>query len=336
MILVLFCNRFILLDFKSLKLFGIFVGVLSGVLWGLNDVYINIFSIKIEILSTGLLTIIFSLLLAAVQDTSSCLAIFGYHYFSSPKTFFTRIRSLKKIFWVLCLAAIFAGPLGMVAGIVGISYAGPIYAGVVTSCYPIVALFLAICFLKEKPTNLKILGILLSVLAVIFISIAGERHGGSKTLIGIMFALCAMLGWGLESILFSLALKKATENHSSFLLATRQFCSAISYLVCLTFICIFFPLEFLKVVENFFMIKMLIICVMSAMASYIAYYYAIKRIGASLGTTFNATFIFWAGVFSIIFHLEKVTANFIIWGIVLIIGIYFATKGTIKNFKLAH
>ncbi|MBK2027201.1 DMT family transporter [Allofrancisella guangzhouensis] len=321
---------------KSLKLFGIFVGVLSGVLWGLNDVYINIFSIKMEILSTGLLTIVFSLLLAFVQDTSSSLSIFGYHYFSSPQTFFTRVKSLKKIFWLLCLAAIFAGPLGMVAGIVGISYAGPIYAGVVTSCYPIVALVLAIFFLKEKPTNLKILGIVLSVLAVIFISIAGEHHGGNETVIGIMFAFCAMLGWGLESILFSLALKKATEDHSSFLLATRQFCSAMSYLFCLTFFYVFFPLELLKVLERFFMIKILIICVVSAMTSYIAYYYAIKRIGASLGTTFNATFIFWAGFFSIVFHLEKVTLNFIIWGGVLVIGIYFATKETIKNLKLVH
>ena len=72
------------------------------------------------------------------------------------------------------------------------------------------------------------------------------------------------------------------------------------------------------------------------MASYIAYYNAIKRIGASLGTTFNATFIFWAGVFSIVFNLTEVTLNFVLWGMVLIIGIYFATNSNDSKVQLVH
>ena len=321
---------------KSFNFLGIFIGVLSGALWGLNDVYVNIFSIKINILSTALLTFVFSLFLSFIQDVSSCVAIFSYHFTKEPKSFSTKIKSLKKVFLLLCIAAICAGPLGMVAGIAGISYAGPIYAGVITSCYPIVALILAVLFLKERPTKLKIIGIALSVLAVIFISIAGEKAGGSEVLIGIIFALCAMVGWGLESVLFSRAIMKKTGHDSSFLLATRQFCSSASYILCLLTIFILYPKDFLKVFENFFMIKMLVICAVSAMTSYLAYYNAIKRIGASLGTTFNATFIFWAGVFSILFNLTHVTQTFLIWGVVLIIGIYLATRGTINNVKFGH
>ena len=282
------------------------------------------------------MTIIFSLLLAFVQDASSCVSIFSYHYVKAPEKFKTQIKSLKKVVWLLLIAAICAGPLGMVAGIAGISYAGPIYAGVITSCYPVVALILAIIFLKERPAGIKIIGIIISVIAVISISLAGEHTGGKQVLVGIMFATCAMLGWGLESILLSLAIKKGSNHDSSFLLATRQFCSAMSYVICLIVIYFMFPVDLFTMFKHFFMLKMLLICSLLAMLSYIAYYNAIKRIGASLGTTFNATFIFWAGVFSIMFNITVVTLHFVIWGVVLIFGIYLATQSNKSKHKYSN
>jgi drug/metabolite transporter (DMT)-like permease len=302
------------------------------VLWGLNDVAINIFSQKLTVLDTALATIVFSLLLAFVQDFSSSSSIFGYHFIKNRKQFGTKILHIRKVMFLLFFAAIFAGPLGMVAGIVGISYAGPIYAGVITSCYPVVALLLAIMFLKEKPTWLKILGIGMSVFAVIFISIAGEHGSGPQVLLGMLFAACAMFGWGAESTLFSLAIQRDNYSDTSLLLAIRQIFSSTSYLICLIFFFIFFHDELARIAHQFFDFKIMIfICVLSAMTSYLAYYNAIKRIGASLGTTFNATFIFWAGIFSVIFGISHITTNFVIWGIVLVVGIYFATKGTVSK-----
>ena len=129
-----------------------------------------------------------------------------------------------------------------------------------------------------------------------------------------MFATCAMLGWGLESISLSLPIRKGSNHDSSFLLATRQLCSSMSYVICLIVIYYMFPVELFSMFKHFFMLKMLLICSLSAMLSYVAYYNAIKRMGASLGTTFNATFIFWAGVFSILFNITVVTLHFVIWG----------------------
>ena len=119
---------------------GILIVVVSGVLWGLNYVFINIFSLKIDILTTSVMTIIFSLMLVFVQDVSSCVSIFSYHYIKDHEKFWTQVKSLKKVVWLLLIAAICAGP---------------IYAGVITSCYPVVALILAIVFLKERPTKIK-------------------------------------------------------------------------------------------------------------------------------------------------------------------------------------
>lgn len=307
---------------------GIIIGVLSGLLWGLNDVFTDIFSHQVLDASAAIHFIIFALLLALMQDAFSAGAIFSYH--ASQKTFKPNLKYIPKTIVLLGIAAICAGPLGMVAGIAGISYAGPIYAGVVTSCYPVVALILAIIFLKERPTKLKIIGIILAVSAVISISVAGQSSGGSNIAIGILFASCAMVGWGMESILFSVA-EKRTHQPVSWLLAIRQSCSAISYLMILIVIAIYYPHQILDVASDFFIPIMILACVISASTSYLAYYHAIKKVGASLGTTFNASFIFWAGIFSIAFNIADVTLTFAIWGAVLIVGIYFATDGTLRR-----
>ena len=309
------------------------IGIISGVLWGLNDVFANIYSSHLDSGSTTLIVLVFALLLSFMQDSFSCLSIFVFH--SVKKSFTTNLKQTKKTFLPLCLAAICAGPLGMVAGIVGIAYAGPVYAGVVTSCYPVVALLLAVIFLRERPTYLKMLGIVLSVVAVVCISIAGEESGVANITVGLIFASCAMLGWGAESILFSIAAKKSTQ-HISWLLAVRQLCSATSYLIVLLFIVCFYSDTVVSMLKNFIIFPLLSACLITAATSYLTYYHAIKKIGASLATTFNASFIFWAGVFSVVFNIATLQLSFVAWACVLILGIYFASSGTFSiNKKMA-
>ncbi|WP_440994298.1 DMT family transporter [Cysteiniphilum litorale] len=307
---------------------GIIIGIISGMLWGLNDVLTNVYSEQALFSSATFAVLVFALILSLMQDSFSCAGIYGYHAMrgSFKKNM---IKTRHKSFWPLIIAAICAGPLGMVAGIMGIAYAGPVYAGVVTSCYPVIALLLAMTLLREKPTKIKVVGIILSVIAVMFISIAGVRSGAPHILIGLIFASCAMLGWGAESILFSIAQKSSTQD-VSWLLAVRQSASALSYLLILVILLIVDYQQTWAVVSQLFLPLLIVGCVLSASTSYLAYYHAIKRIGASLGTTFNASFIFWAGIFSMLFNITHVQESFILWSIVLIFGIYFASKGNKK------
>ena len=310
---------------------GIFIGVLSGLFWGLNDVFTNIYSHTALSSFKTLVVVIFALSLSLMQDAFSCIGIFSYHKVKG--SFRANWEKPKKVYLLLLIAAICAGPLGMVAGIAGIAYAGPVYAGVVTSCYPIAALILAVIFLRERPARLKLVGIMLSVIAVIFISVAGERSGISNISVGLLFAACAMLGWGMESVLFSLASHRATHD-TSWLLAIRQFCSAVSYFILLLVIAFFYAPILLAVWADLFVPALIFAGVISAAASYLAYYHAIKQIGASLATTFNASFVFWAGFFSVLFQISNLHLSFIVWGAVLVFGIYCATSGTIRPKKL--
>ena len=313
---------------------GTIIGIISGILWGLNDVLTNIYSEHALFSNTTFTVLVFALVLSLLQDGFSCIGIYTYHQLKG--SFRNNIAKTEpNSFWPLIIAAICAGPLGMAAGIMGITYAGPIYAGVITSCYPVVTLLLAMIFLREQPTKIKITGVIISVIAVMFISISGIRSSAEHTIIGLIFASCAMLGWGAESILFSIAQRSSTQD-VSWLLAIRQSVSALSYLIILSLLLLVdYPKTWL-VINQLFLPLLIAGCVLSASTSYLAYYHAIKRIGASLGTTFNASFIFWAGVFSIIFNITDIKKSFILWSILLVTGIYFASKGNRKYSKVAY
>jgi len=309
---------------------GVMIGILSGILWGFNDVMVKEFSIILgdQLLQINSL-IIFSLTLAFIQDSISCFCITTYH--KTQGKLKHQLSSSKNILVIMIFAGIFAGPLGMVAGIMGISYAGPVYAGVITSCYPVVALILAAVFIREKVSFMKIIGILISVTAVIFISIQGEHSDVSNMTIGMIFASVAMFGWGIESVLFAYAYKK-TFLAPSFLLALRQFSSASSYLIILAFYLIFMCQETFDVISYMWSPGLILACALSAMFSYVTYYNAIKHLGPSLGTVFNASFIFWAAIWSLILGLQDVQWTFWIWGFVLLIGMFAALNAN-KSLK---
>ncbi|MDC0535103.1 DMT family transporter [Francisellaceae bacterium] len=310
----------------SVQQMGLLIGIVSGLLWGLNDVVVKEVSLHVtsdlNIINN---LIIFSLALAFIQDLFSCVGITSYHL--TLGDFSQKLTQARKIIILMIFAGIFAGPLGMVAGIMGISYAGPVYAGVITSCYPVIALILSIIFIREKANLMKILGIILSVTAVIFISIQGEASDTSNIILGMIFATVAMFGWGAESVLFAYAYKK-TLLAPSFLLAFRQFSSATSYLIILIIYLIISENSVIAIIFSMNTPILIFICACSAMFSYITYYNAIKFLGPSLGTVFNASFIFWAAIWSLILGIESVYWTFWIWGTVLLIGMFIALNAT--------
>lgn len=309
--------------------FSLLIGIISGFLWGLNDVLVKETSIftghSLDIIHN---LIIFSLALAFMQDGLSCIGLSSYHRLRS--NFSTKLSSAKKVFLIMAIAGIFAGPLGMVAGIMGIAYAGPVYAGVITSCYPVVALILSALIIRERVTLLKLLGIILSVIAVIFISIQGEESHTTNITLGLLFSLTAMFGWGAESVLFAYAYKR-TLLEPSFLLALRQFSSACCSLILLLIYCVFSWPEVINILWKMEAPVLILGCALSAMFSYVTYYNAIKYLGPSLATVFNASFIFWAAVISFILQIEAVYWTFWIWGTVLLGGMFVALSANQKQ-----
>ena len=298
---------------------GLLIGIISGMTWGLNDVLANLYSTSLgSVLLLGM--IFFSLTLSAFQDGISSLLLLSY--WGSKGLNKQYWGEMRPCLWLLLISALFSGPLGMASGIVGIAYAGPVYAGVVTSCYPIIALILSILFLKESTHVWKVLGILLSVLAVIMIAVEGAQSHIQNFYLGMGFAFMAMLGWGMESVIFSY-INARVVLPSSWILAIRQLsaaCYSIVILLCLLcghWVDILIFKKLFAPMGNIWMIG----CIVTAMLSYLFYYMTIKRIGASMGTVFNATFVFWAALISIAIGLSQLTGLFWIWSFILVLGI---------------
>lgn len=302
------------------KIIILSIGIFSGLLWGLNDVFTKVLSAHetLPILST---VIIFSLVLAWFQDACSAIGILSAR--SVKNDLKSELKQSRPAWRWLLIAAIFAGPLGMVAGIIGIDYAGPVYAGSITSCYPIITLILAVSFLKEKLTLRKLLGVIFAVASTIAISILGEHSNIQHISLGIFFAAVAMIGWGMESVLLTIAYKRSHSN-MALLLALRQVFSSSSYLILLLILFLLFPNVFSLIKTVLAQPLLLFLCIITAWASYMAYYYFIKFVGASLATLFNATFIFWAAFFSWLGNISPVAHSFWIWALLLVVGLYFA------------
>ena len=301
---------------------GLIIGICSGMLWGLNDVFTNLFSYDVaEQINHINDLIIFSLGLAFMQDLFSSSMLTGFHAITGqfPRHF---ARS-SAVVWVMVFAGLFAGPFGMVAGIMGIAYAGPVYAGVITSCYPVVALVFGVLIVKDSINFQKVAGILVAVCAVVLISIQGAEHESENLILGMLFATIAMLGWGLESVLFSYAYIK-TGLPPTWLLGIRQFSSTSAYFLILIGLVIAEWHEVWRLLAQMADLPMIAACLLTAMFSYIAYYLAIRQIGPSLGTIFNATFIFWAAVISMVIGISVLKWSFWLWAVMLIAGMCLA------------
>ena len=294
------------------------VGILSGLLWGMNDVFTNLLGLHVAG-SLFVFSLIFALILALLQDGISSCAIFCSYFLSKNISVITKDGYAGKRY--LFFAAVLAGPLGLLAGILGIKYAGAVYAGAITACYPIIALLGARFFLQEQLSNVKYTGILFSVIALIAISIEGGYGAGVPKLLGIMFSLIATFGWGVESILFTKAYRLNNCNSSS-LLAIRQFYSALLYLFILSILLLINKSWVVAVMGQLHHIVLLTACVASACISYVTYYFVIKKLGASLGTMFNSTFIFWSALISLLVGLSHVTMWFWLWALVMLGGIF--------------
>ena len=292
------------------------VGVASGLLWGFNDVSTSMVSQHL-FLSSLLTSMTFALCLALLQDASSACAIVGVS--ALRKSWLTQWRASRSVRWTIVLSALFSGPFGLVCSILAISYVGAVYAGAITAAFPLVTMVGAKCYLKESISVKRLCGMLLGVTAVMAIGLMGAHRHGSHVVLGLMFAFLSMLGWGVESLFFSKAYSQTGMNSSS-ILALRQMFSSFFYAVVLIVMLFLDPHE-LNLFHQVLRQPLLLMCICSAGLSYLAYYFSIKNLTASVATLFNITFLFWSAVISVCLGLVILSWWFWCWACLLFLGL---------------
>ena len=293
---------------------GLLWALLSGVLWGANGVLLGA-GLNREPFAGSPLLLLAPLTLAAMHDVLSGLWNLLYNWRTG------RIREIGRSLFTrpglsVCLGAVFGGPVGMGAYLIGLNMAGPAYVLPVTSLYPAVAAALAMIFLKEKIVARAWAGLALCVLGVALIGWAPpETAPGPHFFLGIGIAALATLGWGAEGVLSTSGMDLLDPAVA---LNIRQIVSGSVYLL------VVLPLAggWSLLGQAVFSPAAPFICVASALGatSYLCWYRGMNMTGVSRAMACNGTYALWGILFSALFTDTEITRNLVIGAVVILGG----------------
>ena len=270
---------------------GGWIGLSSGILWGINTVWIGLILNQSTFQEFILLAPIISTFL---HDTFSSIWLFLYILFTK------KLKDLKQAFTsggakIILFSGLLGGPIGMTGYMLAIQSIGPSYTAIISATYPAIGTFISWRFLKDKISTLNIVGISIAIGATIALGLT-TTNDSSATWIGFGFALLCAIGWGSESAITAYGMKK--EVTPTVAIQIRQAISAITYLfIILPFIQGF---HYVSIVLHSKTSILLALTALIGSASYLLYYTAIHQIGPIRAMGLNISYSAWAVVFSLL------------------------------------
>lgn len=302
------------------------IGLLSGVLWGIDTVIIGL-SLAMSPLKDLVITAPF--ISAFLHDAFSAFWLLIYIILSgNAKKVFREVKLSGS--FLVAFAALLGGPVGMSGYVLSVKYLGSSYSSAISSMYPAVGAFFAYIFLKDK---LKLLGFLGLGMAIGSTVIIGLTAGGEVLNLGfgILFALMCVVGWGLESVVISVGMKHEVTPLSAILI--RQLVSSLIYG--------FIVMPFIRGYESISLIfqnpNALIIILTASLGgilSYTFYYMAIDLIGPTRAMGLNISYSAWTIIFGVFFG-TPLSVKTLILAIIIIVGSIFTQDDpmSVFNFK---
>jgi drug/metabolite transporter (DMT)-like permease len=298
---------------------GVFSGITSAATWGLDTVLIAIVLGMSPFLPEGAVFLA-PFITAFFHDTFS--AIWTFVYLASKRQLGSLFKAMKtKSALFVVLAALMGGPVGMTGYLLAVKIIGPSYTAIISSLYPAVGAVLAYVILKEKINKKAWIGL---IFAIIGVSVIGYSSGDNGTSIaGFLCALLCVFGWGSECVICAYGMK-GDEVSSELALQIRQMTSAIVYGVLIVPIVGGIGLGF-EILRTS-VIWWIGATALSGTVSYLFYYNAIYKIGATRAMGLNITYVVWSIVFDVLINGRKIDLMTIICSLMVIGGVYFVAK----------
>ncbi|MFA9397629.1 MAG: DMT family transporter [Clostridiaceae bacterium] len=309
---------------------GIANCLISGMTWGIDAIALSYLLTQYPFNnpSTAMQA---ALVVAALHTGFSSLFILFYALHNGKIREFGRCLFSKAGIYII-IGAFCSGPLAMSGYLLGINMAGPSYTAVITSIYPAIGTILAIIFLKEKLNKRTLIGIMLCVLG----SIATGTISPTTTLyprfyLGILFALLAALGWGLEGV-FGAYVMDIVDPEIAILV--RQTSSFIMYLV--------FVIPFIKGFNIFFSsftssnMLLFIFLGLLCSTSYLSWYLGLSMIGVGRAMALNITYPIWVILLEWAIQGAMPSINLIIGCGIIILGAVFVSGNPKKMLNLRN
>lgn len=309
---------------KSNYKIGVMSGISSAVCWGLDTVLMGIVLGMAPFLPEGAVFLA-PFVTAFFHDAFS--AIWTFIFLGIKKQWGNLFRAMKtKSALFVVIAAFMGGPVGMTGYLLAVKLIGPSYTAIISSLYPAVGAILAYFILKEKMNKKAWVGLIFAIIGVSILGYSSGENGVS--IVGFLCAFLCVIGWGSECVICAYGMK-GDEVSSEFALQIRQMTSAIVYGVLVIPVVggIGLSFEILRTSVLWWIAG----TALAGTVSYLCYYNAIYRIGATRAMGLNITYVVWSIVFDKLFLGTDIGVSTIISSILVIAGVYFVAKEPVSE-----
>lgn len=306
--------------------YGVFSGITSAITWGLDTVLMAIILGMSPFLPERAVFLA-PFITAFFHDTFS--TVWTFIYLASKRQLGNLFKAMKtKSALFVVLAALMGGPVGMTGYLLAVKLIGPSYTAIISSLYPAVGAILAYVILKEKMNKKAWIGLIFAIIGVSIILYTPGEAGIS--VVGFLCALLCVFGWGSECVICAYGMKD-DEVSSEFALQIRQLTSAVIYGVLIIPIVGGIGLSF-EILRTS-VIWWIGATALSGTVSYLCYYNAIYKIGATRAMGLNITYVVWSIVFDMVINGRTLDLKTIVCSIMVIGGVYFVAKAPEEEIK---
>lgn len=280
------------------------------------------------------------------------IAFYTFKKFIDKKDKFPFMKFLrtKEGMWVL-VSGLAGGALGSTSISLGISYGGSAYGSVLSSLFPIISMLIMFLIVKDKLNLYGLFGLLIVISSALCIALINTSTSDNfkNLFIGLMFGLLGGLFWAIEASIVSIVfMKSKLVVKDETLILVRDMASSLSLLT------LIIPLTSIlsndhniytgyktmfKITQEWNVLGMLVLIGFNLNISWLAYFNAIKHIGATKATSINITYVIWGPLFSI--ALSNINSNietdiswsYWVFSITMIIGVVIMLyEAKIKSF----
>ena len=273
-------------------------GVLAGVTWAMETIILGKALTMTSFVSTEQAVFLAPFVSTFLHDF--CSAVWAMLYNGVRKN----LKNVWKAFRTksgkyVILAAVIGGPVGMTGYVLAINYMGASIGAVASAIFPAIGAILAYFFLKEKMQWYRWVLLIITLFGVYGLSYSPELDIKNFWL-GVAGALMCALGWGIEAVILAKCLQDP-EVKDEYALQIRQTTSMLFYGI------VILPLlKGWRFTAGLFtagtggLLPVIALAAFFATISYLFYYKAIAKIGASKAMALNVSYAAWAIVFTVL------------------------------------
>ncbi|ANK62538.1 hypothetical protein AYR56_09985 [Loigolactobacillus backii] len=309
---------------KQSEASGNVFGLTGGLLWGLDTVLIGVI---LGLSPFKHYLVIAPLVATFLHDTFSSLWMLLYTGVAHNFKLLGQALVSRSGRFVM-LAALFGGPIGMTGYVLAIHYIGASNTAVISAMYPAVGALFSYLFLHERLKLRGVFGLCLAIIATMILGFTTSETPHNN-LLGFMFAMLCVIGWGCESVICSYGMKNDVLPDVA--LQIRQLVSAFTYAAIIMPLVNGYPL--VGVVLKQPVIGLLVLTALAGTSSYLCYYRSINIVGPIVAMGLNISYSAWAILIGIFFGNGIDFKTFLL-AILIIIGSILTTDNPREFFKL--